>query len=246
MNTTEPSYRGVMDATYNTGRQTKPHLAYRYRVRGQVAVNGFRAYHPENHTPNVLELGAADGLTLLHIRELLGGKGEYVGVEYADSLLDLAPPLPDNVTLLQGDAMNLPDEIPADHFDLVSCLAVLEHLDDPQAAVNEAFRVLKPGGIFVATCPNPFWDELAGKFGLVQDEYHEVEVTGDLLVNLSQKAGFQRAEFHPFMWVFTGVLPYLHVTIDPELSLEIDDMIRKLGLLNFSFVNQAVVAQKPT
>lgn len=245
MTSTESSYRGVMDDSYNTGRQTKPHLAFRYRVRGQVAANGFRAYHPHVEAPRVLEMGAADGLTLLHIRELLGGRGEYVGVEYAESLLERAPVLPDNVDLMQGDVMHLPAEVPEDHFDLVSCLAVLEHLEDPQAAVDEAFRVLKPGGVFVATCPNPFWDDLAGKFGLVQDEYHEVEVTGDLLVTLCNTAGFQNAEFHPFMWVLTGVLPYLHVALDPALSLEIDDLVRKLGLLNFSFVNQAVVAQKP-
>lgn len=241
----ESSYRGVMDDSYNTGRQTKSHLSFRYKVRGQVAVNGFRAYHPNMTEVNVLEMGAADGLTMLHMRDLLGGAGEYLGVEYAESLLGSAPTLPSNAKMIQGDVMALPDSVPADHYDLVSCLAVLEHLDRPQDAVDEAFRILKPGGVFVATCPNPFWDGLAGKFGLVQDEFHEVEVTGDLLVEYAQKAGFQNSEFHPFMWVFTGVLPYMDISLDPVLSLEIDDMIRRLGILNFSFVNQAVVAQKP-
>jgi hypothetical protein len=47
------------------------------------------------------------------------------------------------------------------------------------------------------------------------------------------------------MWVFTGVLPYLGVSLDPELSLEIDAQIRRLKVLDFLFVNQAVVAVKP-
>ena len=241
----ESSYRGVMDASYNQGRQTKPHLNYRYRVRGQIAVNGFRAYHPHQREVAVLEIGASDSLTLLHIRELLGGQGEFVGVEYAPDLIASAPELPHDTIMLQGDVMALPDEVPENHFDLVSCLAVLEHLDDPQAAVDEALRVLKPGGVFVATCPNPFWDELAGKFGLVQDEFHEVEVTGELLVKFAQTAGFENAEFQPFMWILTGILPYLGISLDPSMSLEIDETIRALGLLNFSFVNQAVVATKP-
>lgn len=241
----ESSYRGVMDASYNEGRQTKPHLNYRYHVRGQIAVNGFRAYHPHQDEVAVLEMGAADALTLLHIRDLLGGRGEFIGVEYAADLIDSAPVLPEDVMLIQGDVMDLPSSIPEDHFDLVSCLAVLEHLEDPQAAVNEALRVLKPGGVFVATCPNPFWDELAGKFGLVQDEFHEVEVTGELLVKFARAAGFENAEFQPFMWILTGILPYLGISPDPSLSLEIDEVVRSLGLFNFSFVNQAVVATKP-
>jgi len=239
----EDSYRGVMDASYNEGRLSKPHLNFRYRVRGQVAVDGFRRFHPNTDFTRVLEMGAADGLTLLHIRELLGD-GEYLGVEYAQELLDTAPELPDNVRMIQGDVMELPEEVQAEHYDLVSCLAVLEHLDEPQRAVDEAFRVLKPGGVFVATCPNPFWDDLAGKFGMVQDEFHAVEVTGDVLLDLCQKAGFKKATFEPFMWVFTGVLPYLGVNLDPQLSLEIDAQIRRMKLLDFSFVNQAVVAVK--
>ncbi len=240
----DEAYRGVMDASYNEGRLSKPHLNYRFRVRGQVAVDGFRRFHPHAKHVRVLEMGAADGLTMLHIRELLG-PGEYLGVEYAKELLDSAPKMPDDVRMIQGDVMDLPKEVPSEHFDLVSCLAVLEHLDDPQRAVDEAFRVLKPGGVFVATCPNPFWDELAGKFGLVQDEFHAVEVTGDVLLDLCREAGFSKATFEPFMWVFTGVLPYLGVSLDPELSLEIDAQIRRLKLLDFLFVNQAVVAVKP-
>lgn len=239
----EETYRGVMDASYNEGRLSKPHLNFRYKVRGQVAVDGFRRFHPNAKEPKVLEMGAADGLTLLHIRELLGS-GEFLGVEYAQELLDTAPSLPSDTRLIRGDVTALPDEVPSDYWDLVSCLAVLEHLDNPQKAVDEAYRILKPGGVFVATCPNPFWDDLAGKFGLVQDEFHAVEVTGDVLIDLAKKAGFKYATFEPFMWVFTGALPYAGLSLDPKLSLEIDSYVRRLKKLDFSFVNQAVVAVK--
>ena len=75
-------------------------------------------------------------------------------------------------------------------------------------------------------------------------QHHEIEVTGKYMVDLANDAGFSRARFRPFMWVFTGVLPYLKVDLDPELSLRIDEAVSKLGLLDFSFVNQALVAVK--
>jgi SAM-dependent methyltransferase len=235
-----------MDASYALGRVEKMHLNYRYRVRAQVAHDAFVGHvgaPPE--APRVLEMGAAEGRTLLHLRELLGRPGgDYVGVEYADDLIAAAPPLPPGARLIKGDVMDLPDELEGASFDLVTCLAVLEHLPDPAACVAEAWRVLRPGGVFVATCPNPFWDQIAGTFGMVADEHHEVEVTGAYMVELARSAGFARARFRPFMWVFTGVLPYLRVDLDPALSLRVDEAIARLGVLDFSFVNQALVAIK--
>ncbi len=44
-------------------------------------------------------------------------------------------------------------------FDLIVCLDLLVHLKDPQAAVSEMYRVLKPGGIALIDNSNsvPFW-----------------------------------------------------------------------------------------
>ena len=39
-------------------------------------------------------------------------------------------------------------------YDVVVADYVLEHLDRPRDTVREAFRALKPGGIFVFRCPN--------------------------------------------------------------------------------------------
>lgn len=43
---------------------------------------------------------------------------------------------------------------PAEHFDVVASLCVLEHLIDVEEHLAEADRVLKPGGVFVLVGPN--------------------------------------------------------------------------------------------
>jgi 2-polyprenyl-3-methyl-5-hydroxy-6-metoxy-1,4-benzoquinol methylase len=235
---------GVMTADYAEGRVGKRHLNYRYRVRARVAVDAFRRFHPYQREVHALEMGAADGRTLLRIRELLGGRGKFTGIEFAQELLDSAPPLPENTQLMQGNVMDLPDELEEGTYDLVTILAVLEHLTDPGAAVAEAFRMLKPGGVLVATCPNPFWDDIAEVVGLASD-HHEVEVDQSVMTKLARDAGFTDIEYVPFMWVCTGALPYIGFELSPETSLRIDDLIRKFDLFDLSFVNQALIARKP-
>ena len=48
-----------------------------------------------------------------------------------------------------GDAMSL--GLLGDTFDVVLCTEVLEHLPEPQRAIDEMFRVLRPGGTLLLT-----------------------------------------------------------------------------------------------
>jgi len=41
-----------------------------------------------------------------------------------------------------------------DHFDLVTCNVVVEHLEVPLQAFREFFRILKPGGVLIIHTPN--------------------------------------------------------------------------------------------
>jgi len=74
---------------------------------------------------------------------------QYVGVDWAESyhntkadiVADLNVPLP------------IEDEI----VDTVISISVLEHLREPQNMLNEAFRILKPGGRIILQVPWQWW-----------------------------------------------------------------------------------------
>jgi len=65
-------------------------------------------------------------------------KLDYVGLDYGGARPDLL-----------GDAHALPFK--DDAFDFVVSFAVLEHLRYPFVAMREAFRILKPGCLFIGT-----------------------------------------------------------------------------------------------
>jgi methionine biosynthesis protein MetW len=75
----------------------------------------------------------------------------YRGVDIADSAIELAIERGFQANRID-DASSLPFE--NDSFDVAVCVEVLEHLFEPQSAVAEIRRVLRPGGRLIATVPN--------------------------------------------------------------------------------------------
>jgi SAM-dependent methyltransferase len=73
---------------------------------------------------------------------------EHVGLDHPDSLHESS-----RVDLV-ASAYEIPE--PSDSFDCALSTAVLEHLEEPQRALTEALRVLKPGAHAVYTTPF-FW-----------------------------------------------------------------------------------------
>ncbi len=86
----------------------------------------------------------------------------------------------------EHDLLNL-DAFPEDDFDYVICDQVLEHVEgSPQIAVDECFRVLKPGGTLVlATCfINPihmdadFWRFTPSALNILCKKFSEIIEAG--------------------------------------------------------------------
>ena len=241
----ELKQKGILDQGYSTDRNKKPELKFRLSVRAGVVADALALYATATSGLNILDLGAAEGKTVLEMDRILPGN-KFTGVEYSKELIGMADVLPGNIALVHGDATQLPDAVKSRKFDAVSALAVLEHLKKPLDAVMQAREVLNPGGLFVATCPVPAWDHISQHLGLLKDDQHEKEMDKDLLIRVISDAGLDLIEYRKFMWAPISFMPYLHVPISPTSSIKLDRLIARLKILNWLFVNQVVIGRKPS
>jgi len=70
---------------------------------------------------------------------------EHKGIEHEGTIHDRS-----NIDLF-GTAYEIPAEDAS--FDSAICTAVLEHLEEPELALRECYRVLKPGGVAIYSVP---------------------------------------------------------------------------------------------
>ena len=97
----------------------------------------------------VLDLGSGGGLDVLLAARQVGDSGYVYGVDMNDSMLELArrnaaKAGATNVAFRKGDLEELP--LPTDTVDVIISNCVVNLTTDKGKVLNEAFRVLKPGG----------------------------------------------------------------------------------------------------
>src|SRR6195256_6187558 len=99
----------------------------------------------------VLDLGSGAGLDVLLSARRVSPGGHAYGVDMTDEMLQLANGNRvragvTNATFLKGTIENVP--LPDASVDVVISNCVINLAADKQAVINEAFRVLRPGGLF--------------------------------------------------------------------------------------------------
>lgn len=105
----------------------------------------------------VLEVGCGSGAIALHAAGVVGPEGKIYALDVQAGMLkrferklaqsenrDIS-----NVELIEADACDMPFEDAS--FDLVYMVTALPEMPDPQRALQEVKRVLKPGGILAVT-----------------------------------------------------------------------------------------------
>ena len=124
------------------------------------------------------------------------GTKPYAGMvrAYADVHvgLDRADPFNENARVdIVGTAYDIP--VASGSFDTAMSTAALEHLSDPEVALRECFRVLRPGGKAIYTVPFIWHVHMAPwdfcrftKFGLK----HVFEKAGFEIVEINALSGF--------------------------------------------------------
>lgn len=99
----------------------------------------------------ILEVGCGAGSTLVQLKS--AGTCKWIGgVELFPSAAAEAACVLDYVQ--EGNIETLTLDIETASLDVVLCLDVLEHLVDPWETIRKLARLLKPGGMLVASLPN--------------------------------------------------------------------------------------------
>lgn len=143
---------------------------------------------------------------------------KHVGVDHQETLHD-----PSNIDLF-GSVYKIPVDDAS--FDSALCSAVLEHLEEPEQALRECYRVLKPGGVAVYSVPfiwhiheEPRDFYRFSKYGIK----YLFEKSGFEIVELKALSGFwvtfgqlfvynlYRYNRRPLRW--TGIIPVLGLLI---------------------------------
>lgn len=111
----------------------------------------------------------------------------YVGVDWSDTLHKLKADI----------VADLNEKLPIDPevAETVVSISVLEHLREPQTMLNEAFRILKPGGRIILQVPWQWW--------VHEVPYDYFRFTPYGLKYLMSKAGFKEIQVEPAAGFFT-------------------------------------------
>jgi arsenite methyltransferase len=102
----------------------------------------------------VLDLGSGGGLDVLLSAQRVGPTGKAYGLDMTDEMLALARENQrragvHNVEFLKGEIEHIP--LPDSSVDVIISNCVINLSADKQAALTEAYRVLKPGGRFAVS-----------------------------------------------------------------------------------------------
>ena len=91
---------------------------------------------------HALEIGCGTGVISIDFQQMT--KSEVIGIDIKFKTLLMATRNYPNLPYLTGDAQNLP--VSTNSLDIILCHYFLLWIDQPEVALKEAFRVLKPGG----------------------------------------------------------------------------------------------------
>jgi ubiquinone/menaquinone biosynthesis C-methylase UbiE len=150
----------------------------------------------ESTEGRILDVGSADGMFTKVILDRSGAK-EIIGVDVLQDCVDWANDHWKNEPRLHfqvADAHTLP--FPDNSFDAVFCFEMLEHVFDPQKALSEMLRVLKPGGYGLFLVPSDnllfriiwaVWTKLRGQ---IWEGTHIQSFQRGSLGKLAEEVGF--------------------------------------------------------
>lgn len=207
---------------YNYRRRNISSVKFRFRSRADAIREAVIELFPKGLN-KILDLGSADGLLAKEIKKEIPDIN-FAALDIDEGLLGHNPFSP-----VQGNCCRMP--FADDTFDAAIAAALIEHLPDPQTFLQECFRVIKPRGAIILTCPAPFFDWLATVLG--KDAGHLARYGIHDLQNLCEKVGFKNVYAKKFMFSPFYIPKYLLI----------ESFLKKIGF-SFLMLNQIVACIK--
>jgi 2-polyprenyl-3-methyl-5-hydroxy-6-metoxy-1,4-benzoquinol methylase len=128
----------------------------------------------------VLDLGCGEGTLGRLMGEKLGDRVYRVGLDLAETALEMASAHYDEVVQANLELDPWPELLGGQIFHCIVCVEVLEHLFRPEKALEACKGLLAPDGVLILSFPNfafykNRYDVLRGRFPRSQHVYHSAE-----------------------------------------------------------------------
>ncbi len=139
-------YNSYGDRWYTADDDPIALLRAESKVKTPWVVKKIEKTWPLNASTQVLDVGCGAGFLS---NALALEKLSVTGVDLSEESLKVAARYDQtqSVKYLVADATKLP--FANSHFDVVTAMDFLEHVDNPESVIREFSRVLKPGGLFI-------------------------------------------------------------------------------------------------
>jgi len=162
-------YEKVYDSVYSEYPSLDDHaLTVYYRVpeevrRVQLEIRRpffddiYRRIFGRTNGYTVLDCGCGEGLVVERIHEVCSSIHEFFGNDISKTLVQQAKNRLRGFSFypIQAPAEDLP--FPNGRFDIVLSSHMIEHTHDPESAMREMARVLRPGGLLLLIAPREEW-----------------------------------------------------------------------------------------
>jgi ubiquinone/menaquinone biosynthesis C-methylase UbiE len=156
-----------------------------------------------------LDIGCGPGIVSCMMAKKTGPQGEVWGIDISSDLLAVAEKVGkasglNNIHFKAANVYEL--DFPEQSFDFIYARLVFQHLPEPQAALQELYRVLKPGGIICLADIDDNWlsiepepdafQSLIKRSSQVQSQQGGDRYIGHKLGALIERAGFNAVDLN--------------------------------------------------
>lgn len=221
-----PDIEALKDEYIFTLNKFSPPTKYFYqrKISQMIKLSGFK---PGDH---ILEVGSTNA----HITFVLVKMGYKVTavdissrcIEYANHVKKLKNIC--NVDFFVADAEDL-SQFPDNHFDGVFSFSVLRYVPTPQKALDEMFRVVKPGRPVVVDFPNKFcpWFKILKKAIRKKEHIHDQLFSLAQVKRMFYHAGFKDINAVVFLFAYKEAPKLIFF-----ISKAIGSILEKIPLIN--------------